>query len=161
TFPPYQTLDGFGRLEKPFPEATPIRASEIETTSIGPLHPPGLYGVQGALVALNAFSTRSMLTPLDIGRSIFPYSGTAARELKWPMLEAALIILLIDALISLWLRGYISSNRRKPRARVAARPISLLVLVLAVAFAAAPRAEAAPAPAAAPPALPRTEADAG
>jgi len=130
TFPPYQTLDGFGRLEKPFPEATPIRASEIETTSIGPLHPPGLYGVQGALVALNAFGTRTMLTPLDIGRSIFPYSGTAARELKWPMLEIALIILLVDALISLWLRGYIGIDRRKPRARKLTPPVSAAVILL-------------------------------
>ena len=158
TFPPYQTLDGYGRLEKPFPESTPIRASEIESTNVGPLHPPGLYGVQGALIALNAFGTRSMLVPLDIGRSLFPYSGTAARELKWPLLELALIILLLDAIISLWLRGYISANRRKPRARVAARPVSLLVLVLALAFAASHSADAAPAPAApAPPA----SADAG
>ncbi|MBC7799681.1 MAG: DUF4159 domain-containing protein, partial [Gemmatimonadaceae bacterium] len=159
TFPPYQTLDGFGRLEKPFPEATPIRASEIEATNVGPLHPPGLYGVQGALIALNAFGTRSMLVPLDIGRSLFPYSGTAARELKWPMLEAALIILLLDAIISLWLRGYISANRRKARPRVAssaARSASLLVLVIACAFAAGPRADAAPAPARAAPALPAT-----
>src|SRR5262245_1657865 len=146
TFPPYQTLDGYGRLEKPFPEATPIRASEIEATTVGPLHPPGLYGVQGALIALNAFGTRSMLTPLDIGRSIFPYSGTAARELKWPLLELALIILLIDAILSLWLRGYISANRRKPRARAVARPVTLAVLGLALLFAFASRAEAAPAP---------------
>jgi hypothetical protein len=160
TFPPYQTLDGFGRLEKPFPEATPIRASEIEATNVGPLHPPGLYGVQGALIALNAFGTRSMLAPLDIGRSLFPYSGTAARELKWPMLETALIILLLDAVISLWLRGYISTNRRKPpRARVAARPASLLVLVIACAFAAGPSADAAPAPAR--PAPPPAATDAG
>jgi Domain of unknown function (DUF4159)/Aerotolerance regulator N-terminal len=149
TFPPFQTLDGYGRLEKPFPEATPIRASEIESTTVGPLHPPGLYGVQGALIALNAFGTRSMLTPLDIGRSIFPYSGTAARELKWPLLETALIILLIDAVISLWLRGYVTANRRRPRARVTARPgpISLLVLAFAAFFASASPSDAAPAPA--------------
>ncbi len=160
TFPPYQTLDGYGRLEKPFPEATPIRASEIEATNVGPLHPPGLYGVQGALMALNAFGTRSMLVPLDIGRSLFPYSGTAARELKWPMLEAALIILLIDALISLWLRGYVSVHRSKPRARAAARPVSLLVLLVALAFAASPPADAAPAPGA-PPTAPGAAADVG
>ena len=150
TFPPYQTLDGYGHLEKPFPEATPIRASEIESTNVGPLHPPGLYGVQGALIALNAFGTRSMLTPLDIGRSVFPYSGTAAQELKWPLLETALIILLIDALISLWLRGYVSASRRKPRARgPAVRPASLAILILATAFAVAlaSHSEAAPAPA--------------
>jgi hypothetical protein len=128
----------------------------IESTNVGPLHPPGLYGVQGALIALNAFGTRSILTPLDIGQSIFPYSGTAARELKWPLLETALIILLIDALISLWLRGYVSANRRKPRARgPVPRPASLAILVVATAFATAPSySDAAPAPARpAPPAV--------
>jgi hypothetical protein len=149
TFPPFQTLDGYGRLEKPFPEATPIRASEIENTTVGPLHPPGLYGVQGALVALNAFGTRSMLTPLDIGRSIFPYSGTAARELKWPLLQLALIILLIDSILSLWLRGYLAAHRRKPRVRATARPgpVTLALLLLAAGIALSSKAEAQPAPA--------------
>ena len=92
TFPPYQTLDGFGHLEKAYPEATPLRASELETLTVGPLHPPGLYGVQGALIALNAFGARTMLKPLAIGRTVFPYVGGAARELKWPLLEAALML---------------------------------------------------------------------
>ena len=65
TFPPFQTLNGFGHLEKPYPEATPLRASEMETATVGPLHPPGLYGVQGALIALNAFGTHSTLRPLN------------------------------------------------------------------------------------------------
>jgi Aerotolerance regulator N-terminal len=51
TFPPFQSLDGFGNLEKPYPEATPLRASEIETVTVSPLHPPGFYGVQGGLIA--------------------------------------------------------------------------------------------------------------
>src|SRR5438270_5423060 len=130
TFPPYQTLDGFGHLEKPYPEATPLRASEIETAPAGPLHPPGLYGVQGALVALNAFGSRSTLRPLDVGRTIFPYAGTAAQELKWPLLEAALILLLIDALISLVLRGYISIHGRRFR-KTAVRAATAVLLMLA------------------------------
>lgn len=134
TFPPYQTLDGFGHLEKPYPEATPIRASEIETVTTSPLHPPGLYGVQGALVALNAFGSRSVLKPLAIGQRIFPYTGTAAQELKWPMLEIALIILLIDALISLILRGYISLGSRQFRKTAVGSATALLLLVAPVAL---------------------------
>jgi hypothetical protein len=132
TFPPFLTLDGFGHLDKPYPEATPLRASEIETATIGPLHPPGLYGVQGALIALNAFGARSTLVPLNVGRTLFPYSGTAAVELKWPVLETALIILLCDALISLILRGYISFNapRRDHRA-VRATTAAVILLLLA------------------------------
>jgi hypothetical protein len=144
TFPPFQTLDGFGHLEKPYPEATPLRASEIETATVGPLHPPGLYGVQGALVALNAFGTRTVLRPLEVGRTIFPYAGTAAQELKWPMLEAALILLLIDALISLALRGYITVNRRFRRTAVRAATSVLLMLAPLVLLTIASPAFAAP-----------------
>ncbi len=146
TFPPFQTLDGFGHLEKPYPEATPLRASEIETVTAGPLHPPGLYGVQGALVALNAFGSRTVLRPLEIGRRIFPYAGTAAQELKWPMLEIALIILLIDALISLMLRGYISvTTRRFRKTAVGSATVLLLLLSPIGLFAFAGHAFAAPA----------------
>jgi hypothetical protein len=151
TFPPYQTLDGYGHLEKAYPEATPLRASEIETVNVGPLHPPGLYGVQGALIALNAFGTRTVLRPLNVGRTVFAYAGGAARELKWPMLEIALIILLADALISLALRGYLGFDlvrwRRRP-ARAAA--VAILLLVPFVMLAGATPAFAAPAAAADP-----------
>jgi Domain of unknown function (DUF4159)/Aerotolerance regulator N-terminal len=130
TFPPYETLDGFGHLGKAYPEATPLRASEIENATIGPLHPPGLYGVQGALVALNAFGTRSPMTALRIGRTIFAYTGSVAQELKWPLLELALIILMIDALISLALRGYMGF--RLPRfGRGAARAATVTLIIIA------------------------------
>jgi uncharacterized protein DUF4159/aerotolerance regulator-like protein len=146
TFPPFQTLDGFGHLEKPYPEATPLRASEIETVTAGPLHPPGLYGVQGALVALNAFGSRTVLRPLEIGRTIFSYAGSAAQELKWPMLEIALIILLIDAIISLVLRGYISLTTRRFRKAAVGSAAVILLLLSPLAFVAFPgHAVAAPA----------------
>jgi hypothetical protein len=140
TFPPFQTLDGFGHLQKPYPEATPLRASEIETATVGPLHPPGLYGVQGALVALNAFGAHSNLVALNVGRTIFPYAGTVAQELKWPLLETALILLLIDALISLALRGYITftGHRYRKSAVRAATAILLMLAPVALVMAANP-----------------------
>jgi uncharacterized protein DUF4159/aerotolerance regulator-like protein len=147
SFAPFQTLDGFGRLEKASAEATPLRGADLETTVIGPLHPPGLYGVQGALIALNAFKVSSMLTPLDINRSVFPYEGVAAEELKWPFLETALIILMVDALISLWLRGFIGANWEFRRRAPGAAAIAVLALSSLALFAAAPQAFAAPAPA--------------
>ena len=145
TFPPFQTLNGFGHLEKAYPEATPLRAADMETATVGPLHPPGLYGVQGALIALNAFGTHSTLRPLAIGRTVFPYAGTAAQELKWPMLEIALIILLLDALISLALRGYItvSGHRYRKTAVRAATAILVLAMPFALAMMSTP-ASAAP-----------------
>lgn len=150
TFPPYQTLDGFGHLEKPYPEATPIRASEIETVTTGPLHPPGLYGVQDALVALNAFGSRSVLKPLAIGRTVYPYAGTAAQELKWPMLEIALLILLLDAVVSLVLRGYITVSTRRFRRTAVGSAAALLVMVAPLALFGFPSHAMAAAPARAP-----------
>ena len=148
TFPPFQTLDGFGHLEKPYPEATPLRASEIETVTVSPLHPPGFYGVQGGLIALNAFGQRTVLIPLNVGRTIFPYAGTAAQELKWPLLQLALIMLLIDALISLALRGYITvTGRRFRKTAVRAATAVLLMLAPFALLAMAGTAFAAPAPA--------------
>ena len=140
TFPPFQTLDGFGHLEKPYPEATPLRASEMETATVGPLHPPGLYGVQGALIALNAFGLHSVLHPLSIGRSLFAYSGGVAQELKWPLLQIALCLLLLDALISLALRGYITitGHRYRKTAVRAATAILLMLTPLALVLAASP-----------------------
>ena len=145
TFPPFQTLNGFGHLEKPYPEATPLRASEMETATVGPLHPPGLYGVQGALIALNAFGTHSTLRPLQVGRTVFPYAGTAAQELKWPMLEIALIILLIDSLISLALRGYITAPGYRFR-KTAVRAATAILLLIAPAALLWPSNPAAAAP---------------
>jgi hypothetical protein len=145
TFPPFQTLDGFGHLEKPYPEATPLRASEMETATVGPLHPPGLYGVQGALIALNAFGLHSVLHPLSVGRTLFPYSGTAAQELKWPLLQIALCLLLLDALISLALRGYITmtGHRYRKTAVRAATAILIMLIPLGLVFATNPAFAAA------------------
>src|SRR5262249_3271362 len=82
------------------------------------------------LVALNAFGSRSLLQPLSVGRTLFPYAGSAAQELKWPMLEIALILLLVDALISLGLRGYITIRGLRFR-KTAVRAATAILLMLA------------------------------
>jgi hypothetical protein len=75
------------------------------------------------------------------------------------MLEIALIILLIDALISLWLRGYIGIDRRKPRARKLTPPVSAAVILLTPFLVLALSSGAFAAPAA--PAAPRANTDQG
>jgi hypothetical protein len=112
-FPPVATLDGFGRLQKPPADVLPIRGSQLAKTKPSPAHPPGLYGAAGNEVAINAADENTKLSPLgDIGIPVSQYSGSAAIPLQAPLLALALLLLLTDALVSLWLRGYLANARR-------------------------------------------------
>ncbi|MGQ0742051.1 MAG: DUF4159 domain-containing protein, partial [Alphaproteobacteria bacterium] len=127
-YPPLQTLDGFGRLQKPSAEALPIKGTEFESLDPGPSHPPGLYGNEMGFIAFNAVKANTTLKPLaGVGR-VSAYSGRKAQELKWPLLVLALLLLIADALISLWLRGHLDARRKWFRFARAA-PLLLLLLL--------------------------------
>ncbi|HEY1631671.1 MAG TPA: DUF4159 domain-containing protein [Rhizomicrobium sp.] len=106
-YPPYATLDGFGHARKPPAEALPVRGADISKLTVSALHPPGLYGSEGAQIAINAVGPKDKLTPFgDIGAGVRAYTGTAALALQAPLLALAILILIFDAILSLWLRGY-------------------------------------------------------
>ena len=124
-FPPAMTLDGFGRLIKPPADALPLRGSDIARTTPSPAHPPGLYGHGGAEIALNAGNDSLQLDPLrPAGYRVQGYSAPATRDLEEPLLALALLILLADACIGLWLRGYL------PSLRMAGRAAALFAIVM-------------------------------
>jgi len=128
-FPPLATLDGFGQLGKPPAEVAPIRGSELAKLRASPTHPAGLYGVEGAQIALNAASDDIVLTPMgDLGAASFSYSGVSALQLEAPLLALAVLILLLDMAISLRLRGLVAI----PRNPFAARAMLLLICVFVV-----------------------------
>jgi hypothetical protein len=129
TMPALETLDGFGHLRKPPAEVLPIRAADIGKMTPSRIHPPGIYGAEGAGLALNAVSADTVLVPLEnLGRSVQPYTGTSVIALEAPLLAIATFLLLIDAIISLWLRGHLDAVRRVvPRAAA-----TLFVVVLAM-----------------------------
>jgi hypothetical protein len=127
-YPPYITLDGFGHSRKPPAEALPIRGSQLSRIMPSPIHPPGLYGSEGAQVAINAVGAKDALTPFgDLGTNVTAYSGTSARALGPLLLALAILILLIDALISLRLRGYIAMPRNTI-SRAGAFALAMLLL---------------------------------
>ncbi len=128
SMPALETLDGLGHLRKPPAEVLPIRAQDIAKTTPSRIHPPGIYGAQGAGLALNAVSNETVLVPLRTGRSVESYSGTNVVALEPPLLAIATLLLLLDAIISLGLRGHLDSVRRVlPRATA-----MLFVFVLAM-----------------------------
>jgi hypothetical protein len=105
-YSPSATLDGFGHVVKPPPDALPLRGSEVANAKPSSAHPPGLYGHAGAEIALNAASNMRFVPLRPAGAALRFYSASEAIALKAPLLALAVLILLADALISLWLRGY-------------------------------------------------------
>jgi len=110
--PPVTTLDGFGQSRKPPAEVLPIRAADLAKTVPSPIHPPGLYGVAGTEDALNAVKADAVLLPLgDIGVPVEPYPQSSVVALAPWLLALAIGLLFLDALLSLWMRGYLARLR--------------------------------------------------
>ncbi len=103
---PAETLDGFGALTPPPPAATGLPGTEIEHAAATPRHPPGLYGPESGRRALNLGTA---LPPL-VSEPVWGASatlGAVAREqpLGPSLLAAAILLLALDLLASLQLRG--------------------------------------------------------
>ncbi len=110
TFPPVMTLDGFGHLEKPPGEALPLRGNQLGKAKPSPAHPPGLYGSEGAFAALNATDANTSLDPIAL--ATMNYAGSTALALEPLLLALAILLLIADAAISLWLRGYLAGAEK-------------------------------------------------
>lgn len=120
---PAETLDGFGQLGTPPQSAQGLAANAFATTAISPQHPPGLYGPENARQALNLGAGVPVPTasPMVSGARVEPLAAAAPeRELGPPLLAFAVLLLAIDMLVSLGLRGLL-------RARVAAAVLLLLL----------------------------------
>jgi hypothetical protein len=145
TVPPYQTLDAFGRLVRPFPETLAIDTAQMASLAPSAQNPPGLYGNQDGFIAFNAVGEEASLAPLNVGYPQFGYeTGRILSVLKWPLLQLVLLILIADAFISLFLRGYISLPQW--RAAASRTGASLLVLFMAMPIGEAHAADASPDP---------------
>jgi len=105
---PVSTLDGFGRRQTPPPSARGIEAGAFATTQPGPQHPPGLYGRKGALRALNLSPFVPELQPLHVSGVDVPvrhYTDRAVIDLRPWLFIAALVLCLLDLVVSLFMRG--------------------------------------------------------
>jgi hypothetical protein len=135
SLPAIETLDGFGHARKPAADVLPIRVSELGKSVVSRVHPPGLYGPAGAALALNAVSKDTVLVPLEAGRPTESYAGTNRIALTAPLLASATVLLLIDALIALWLRGHLDLRSQL------GRNLALLALAAIVVHPASTRAD--------------------
>jgi hypothetical protein len=104
---PWRTLDGFGRLGAPPAGAQMLPADANESFKPKPTTPPGLYGDENAQVAFNIGGHVGEPKPLALpgGVSTDRLSEGGETDLSRWFLLAALVLLLADLFISLWLRG--------------------------------------------------------
>jgi len=137
---PAETLDGFGVLSPPPPAATGLPGNAIARAIASPRHPPGLYGPENGRRALNLGGGLQGLTPAPpvVGAVIEPLTDRAAeREIGPWLMTVAIVLLIVDMLIALALRGLL-----RGRAATAVGAI-LLAVTLAPAAMAQPVPQAA------------------
>ncbi len=141
---PWRTLDGFGRLGAPPAGAQMLPADANETFRPKPTTPPGLYGDENAQVAFNIGGHVGEPKPLVLpsGVSTDKLSEGGETDLSRWFLLGALLLLLADLFISLWLRGLLGRAVRFGR-RTGGPATAALLLCGAVFFASPPHASAA------------------
>jgi hypothetical protein len=106
TFAPSRSLDGFGVLGPPPPNATPIPAGFEGIAE--PEHPPGFYGPPDGLIAVNTLGPKETLAAADYSGFGFidePLAENSPVDLKPWLLAAAFLLFAADTLASLWLSG--------------------------------------------------------
>ena len=111
---PAETLDGFGLLGTPPQAASGLTAAEIAGTTASPRHPPGLYGPENGRRALNlgANLPAPEAAPVVSGARVEDIGAAVPeRALGPPLLAAALVLLLLDLVIALGLRGLLRPSR--------------------------------------------------
>ncbi len=125
---PFATFDGDGVLGTPPPSAIGVSAREIGHVAASAAHPPGLYGPRSDRRALNAGDG---LPPLAASPPIGTLSDLAGRVPDRPLgpwlLAAGLLLLALDLLVTLRLRGLLRPGSL--RAVGAAGSAALLVLL--------------------------------
>ncbi len=116
-FVPLRTLDGFGRLQPPPPQATPIAPQKMKTIRPTPEHPPGLYGRGGTVHALNVGHEDmklAALPPLPMTFAVRGYARQPVKDLAPPLFLAAAVLFLLDGIVLLLLGGSFGNFLRFP-----------------------------------------------
>jgi len=124
SLPPQDVLNGAGQLVAPAPTVLAISRDDIGDPNIGPVHPPGYYGVSATKIAVNlgpAIGPMDAQATWPAGASVTGFDSVAAeRSLKPWLLFAALALFIADFLISLVLRGHLFLPEMKRASATAA-----------------------------------------
>ncbi|WP_343069916.1 DUF4159 domain-containing protein [Jannaschia sp. Os4] len=114
TWTPRVVLDGFGTAWEAGTLAG-VPGEALAEPVPGPDLAPGLYEGQGRSLAVNVLGAESVIAPATYpaGTVVEGLDGAEEQDLAPPLLALAVLLLVIDALLSLWLGGRL---RRAPPA---------------------------------------------
>jgi hypothetical protein len=132
--PPYLTLNAEGSLTPPGGDARPLITRAGQNPQVSFDNPPGFYGVEDAMSALNLFKPDGEIKPLARPDLTIPvvtarYAVDESIQLRGPLFALAASLLIFDAIAILWLGGHL--RRRFRTAAAASLAILLLPAVLA------------------------------
>ena len=121
SLPPLRILDGVGRFIPPDITTNPLIQQADKQPQVSLENPPGFYGTDDAVVALNLFGSEANLTALDPSQleaatTVSEYKQTGQTDLKGWLILAAAILLIVDCIAVLWFAGAL-----RPFARLATR----------------------------------------
>ncbi|MEW9804585.1 DUF4159 domain-containing protein [Mesorhizobium sp. ZMM04-5] len=132
---PYRMIAADGTLVPPTPDARPLPAG-AGARAVTLENPPGLYGAEEGVVAHNLLEADAAFAPLQRPAVTAPvtelrYAFDESRDLKGPLVAAALALMLLDTLAVFWMGGLLS---RRPRAlkRTAGAAASALLVAAAL-----------------------------
>ena len=143
TLAPFRMIAADGRLVPPGPDAKPLAVGSA-SSPVTIENPPGLYGGDEGVLAHNLLPADARLAPIARPQTPTPvtelrYAFDQSRDMKGPLVAAALALMVLDTLAVFWMGG-IFSRRRRPTGAGTATAAVLLALILAAAP--VPRAEA-------------------
>ncbi|MGY6706860.1 MAG: DUF4159 domain-containing protein [Rhizobiaceae bacterium] len=130
TLPPYRMIAANGMLVPPTPDARPLEISG-NGQPVTLRNPPGLYGTDEGVIAHNLLGADARLEPISAPETELPvtrvaYAFDQQQDLRGPLLAAAIILMILDSLIVLWMGGHL---RRRPR--LASRSASTAIVLFA------------------------------
>ncbi len=130
TWVPVSVLDGFGALQEPSLLAG-VEGARLAEARPGPDMPPGIYEAGEQRYALNLYRTGDSIAPLGdlpLGVTVEEMGVVAETVLKPWLLAAALMILLVDIIATLWLGGRLTGPRVVKGGTIALLALGLGVL---------------------------------
>jgi hypothetical protein len=135
TLPPYSMIAANGQLIPPTPDARPIAAGGgAKPVTIE--NPPGLYGSEDGLLAHNLLKQDAVFAPIVRPQFSAPvtdmrYALNESRDLRGPLLIAALVLMVLDTLAVFWMGGQFA---RRPRRTAPAATAAMIALAFIAGF---------------------------
>jgi hypothetical protein len=134
TLAPYRMISADGGIVPPTPDARPLETGGAPSP-VTIENPPGLYGSAEGVVAHNLLPADASFAPVSRPSISAPvvtmsYAFDESRDLKGPLIAAALSLMVLDTLAVLWMGG-LFSDRRNRAARAAAAAAILLAVGIA------------------------------